>query len=659
MHFDRKGKSDELLLKIYRELLLPRMIEEKMLNLLRQGRISKWFSGIGQEAISVGTVLAMDPNEYILPMHRNLGIFTGRGMPFHQLFTQWQGKLNGYSKGRERSFHFGSKEHKVVGMISHLGPQMGIADGIALAHKLNKESLVTAVFSGDGGSSEGDFHESINVAAVWDLPVIFIIENNGYGLSTPSNEQFRFKSFTDKGPGYGIPTKSIDGNNVLDVYDAITEIRESIINDPKPWLLECITFRMRGHEEASGTKYVPQELFDIWGKKDPVNNYEAWLIEEKVLTDESRQALRAELKKYIEEGVQATFDEPEIVPNTEDEVRDVYAPFNFDKTSPATEKTTKKRLIDAISDGLGQAMEKHPELVLMGQDIAEYGGVFKITDGFVERFGKDRVRNTPLCEAAIVGTGLGLSIKGKKAMVEMQFADFVTEGFNQIVNNIAKIHYRWGQNADVVVRMPTGAGVAAGPFHSQSNEAWFTHTPGLKVVYPAFPNDAKGLLLASFEDPNPVMFFEHKALYRSISEEVFDDYFTIPIGKANVLRSGNDLTIITYGFGVHWALEVLDKHPEINADLIDLRTLLPLDEETVFESVSKTGKAIILHEDTLTGGIGGELSARIMEHCFEKLDAPVMRSASLDTPVPFSAELEQNFLAKDRFEAQLLQLFNY
>jgi len=659
MHFDRKGKSDELLLKIYRELLLPRMIEEKMLNLLRQGRISKWFSGIGQEAISVGTVLAMDPNEYILPMHRNLGIFTGRDMPFHQLFTQWQGKHNGYSKGRERSFHFGSKEHKVVGMISHLGPQMGIADGIALAHKLNKEPLVTAVFSGDGGSSEGDFHESINVAAVWDLPVIFIIENNGYGLSTPSNEQFRFKSFTDKGPGYGIPTKSIDGNNVLDVYDAITEIRESIINDPKPWLLECITFRMRGHEEASGTKYVPQELFDIWGKKDPVNNYEAWLIEEKVLIDESRQALRAELKKYIEEGVQATFDEPEIVPNTEDEVRDVYAPFNFDETSPATEKTTKKRLIDAISDGLGQAMEKHPELVLMGQDIAEYGGVFKITDGFVERFGKDRVRNTPLCEAAIVGTGLGLSIKGKKAMVEMQFADFVTEGFNQIVNNLAKIHYRWGQNADVVVRMPTGAGVAAGPFHSQSNEAWFTHTPGLKVVYPAFPNDAKGLLLASFEDPNPVMFFEHKALYRSISEEVFDDYFTIPIGKANVLRSGNDLTIITYGFGVHWALEVLDKHPEINADLIDLRTLLPLDEETVFESVAKTGKAIILHEDTLTGGIGGELSARIMEHCFEKLDAPVMRSASLDTPVPFSAELEQNFLAKDRFEAQLLQLFNY
>jgi 2-oxoisovalerate dehydrogenase E1 component len=635
------------------------MIEEKMLNLLRQGKISKWFSGIGQEAISVGTVIAMHPDEYILPMHRNLGIFTGRGMSFHQLFTQWQGKYNGFSKGRERSFHFGSKEHKVVGMISHLGPQLGIADGIALAHKLDKEPLVTAVFTGDGGASEGDFHESVNTAAVWDLPVIFIIENNGYGLSTPSNEQFRFNSFTEKGPGYGIPARSIDGNNVLEVYDAVTEIRESIINDPKPWLLECMTFRMRGHEEASGTKYVPQELFDQWAKKDPVNTYEAWLMAEGVLTDSSREAIRAEFKAYIESGVQATFNEPDIVPDTAEELRDVYAPFNFLETRPSSSATTKKRLIDAISDGLALAMEKHPQLVLMGQDIAEYGGVFKITEGFVERFGKERVRNTPLCEAAIVGAGLGLSIKGRKAMVEMQFADFVTEGFNQIVNNLAKIHYRWGQNADVVIRMPTGAGVAAGPFHSQSNEAWFTHTPGLKVVYPAFPNDAKGLLLAAFEDPNPVMFFEHKALYRSISEEVFDDYFTLPIGKAKLLREGNQVSIITYGFGVHWALEILDKHPEINADLIDLRTLLPLDEEAIFESVRKTGRAIVFHEDCLTGGIGGEIASRIMEQCFEQLDAPVMRSASLDTPVPFSEELENNFLPKARFEEQLLKLVEY
>jgi 2-oxoisovalerate dehydrogenase E1 component len=659
LSFKRNNKSDELLLHIYKELLYPRMIEEKMLNLLRQGQISKWFSGIGQEAISVGTVVAMDKEEYILPMHRNLGIFTGRGMPFHQLFTQWQGKLNGYSKGRERSFHFGSQEHKIVGMISHLGPQLGLADGIALAHKLRKEKHVTAVFTGDGGASQGDFHESINVAAVWDLPVIFIIENNGYGLSTPSNEQFRFNSFTDKGPGYGIPARQVDGNNVLDVYDAVQEIRADIQNNPRPWLLECMTFRMRGHEEASGTKYVPQELFDLWGKKDPVSNYEEWLVQEGVLNADSIASIRSEFKKTIEAGVATTFAEPEIIADTQFELNDVYAPFNSESKQPATESKTEKRFIDAISEGLSLAMEKHPDLVLMGQDIAEYGGVFKITEGFVERFGKDRVRNTPLCEAAIVGSSMGLSINGMKSMMEMQFADFVTEGFNQIINNLAKSHYRWGQNADVVIRMPTGAGVAAGPFHSQSNEAWFTHTPGLKVVYPAFPNDAKGLLLASFEDPNPVMFFEHKAMYRSVSEPVYDDYFTIEIGKANLLREGNDVSIITYGFGVHWAIDVLNRHPEINADLLDLRTLLPFDEEAILETVKKTGRVIILHEDCLTGGIGGEIAARISEKCFEYLDAPVVRSASIDTPVPFSAVLEQNFLPKGRFEQQLLDLINY
>ncbi len=658
LRYDRKKYKDDTLIALYKGVLKPRMIEEKMLVLLRQGKISKWFSGIGQEAGSVGVAMALDKEEYILPMHRNLGVFTSREIPLNRLFSQFQGKPSGFTKGRDRSFHFGTQAYKIIGMISHLGPQMGVADGIALGNLLKENNKVTFVFTGDGGASEGDFHESLNVAAVWNLPVIFAVENNGYGLSTPSNEQFRCKQFIDKGIGYGMEAVQVDGNNVLEVYDTVKRLAESIRKNPRPILLELMTFRMRGHEEASGTKYVPKELFEIWGKKDPLINFEKYLLQEGVLDEKMIENFRAEIKTEIDNGLEIAFAETLPAPTTEIELHDMYAPFDFIETK-ATGTKTSKRLIDAISDGLRLAMRKHSNLVLMGQDIAEYGGVFKITEGFVEEFGKEKVRNTPLCEAAIVGTSFGLSINGMKAMVEMQFADFVTEGFNQIVNNLAKSHYRWGQNADVVVRMPTGAAVAAGPFHSQSNEAWFTHTPGLKVVYPAFPSDAKGLLLAAFEDPNPVMFFEQKALYRSITEDVADDYFTIPIGKAKLVREGTAVSIITYGIGVHWAMEVLDKHSEISADLVDLRTLLPYDKETILSSVNKTGRAIILHEDTLIGGFGGEMAAFISENCFENLDAPIVRSASLDTPVPMNADLEWNFLPKARFEKQLIDLLNY
>ena len=659
MEFKRGSLENQQLIHLYRSMVLPRMIEDKMLVLLRQGKISKWFSGIGQEAISVGVATALHQDEFILPMHRNLGVFTTRGIPMHRLFSQFTGKPSGFTQGRDRSFHFGTQDYHIVGMISHLGPQLGVADGIALGNKLREDKKVTVVFSGDGGASEGDFHESINTAAVWDLPVIFVIENNGYGLSTPSNEQFKCKSFADKAIGYGMEGISIDGNNVLKVYETIKNLAESIRENPRPILLECVTFRMRGHEEASGTKYVPKELFDIWGRKDPVNTFEKFLIDEGVLTEDMIESIRAEIKHNIEAGLEQSETEKLPPPDTQKELYDMYMPCIIEDSSTQSGAKTNKRLIDAISDGMRLAMRKHPNLVLMGQDIADYGGVFKITEGFVEEFGKGRVRNTPLCESAILGTGFGLSINKHKAMVEMQFADFVTEGMTQIINNLAKSHYRWGQNADVVVRMPTGAGVAAGPFHSQSNEAWFFKTPGLKIAYPAFPSDAKGLLLAAFEDPNPVMFFEHKGLYRSINEDILDEYYTIPFGKARLVKEGKAVTIVTYGLGVHWAIELLEAHPEISADLIDLRTLAPLDTEAIFTSVKKTGRAFILHEDTLTGGIGGELSALITEHCFEYLDAPVMREGSLDTPVPMNADLEINFLPKERFKEKLMKLINY
>jgi 2-oxoisovalerate dehydrogenase E1 component len=659
MKFVRKKYSDKVLKSLYEELLRPRLIEEKMLILLRQNKISKWFSGIGQEAISVGIAQALETDDYILPMHRNLGIFTGRKLPFNKLFAQWQGTLKGYTKGRDRSFHFGTNEHHIVGMISHLGPQNGVADGIALASKIKQDKRITVVFNGDGGTSEGDFHEAVNVAAVWDLPVIFVIENNGYGLSTPSNEQFRCNYFVDKAIGYGIEGVQVDGNNILEVYDVVKSLAESLRKNPRPILLECLTFRMRGHEEASGTKYVPQELIDEWAKKDPIENFEKYLLQQTVIDEKFAESVKEKIKNEIEQGLEEAFQETHPEADTTEELHDVYAPFVQTVVEPYSEKKSEKRFIDAISDGLRQSMERFPNLILMGQDIAEYGGVFKITDGFVSAFGKERVRNTPICESAIVGAGLGLSIKGMKAMVEMQFADFVTEGFNQIVNNLAKTHWRWGQAADVVVRMPTGAGTAAGPFHSQSNEAWFFHTPGLKIVYPSNPYDAKGLLNAALEDPNPYLYFEHKVLYRSVKKSIPDDYYTIEIGKANLVREGNDLSIITYGMGVHWAKEILDSMLNVSADLLDLRTLLPWDKEAVEMTVLKNSRILILHEDTLTGGVGAEIAAWISEHCFNYLDAPVMRVASLDTPIPFAPTLEKNFLPKDRLKEKIEELLRY
>ncbi|MCB0760174.1 MAG: dehydrogenase E1 component subunit alpha/beta [Flavobacteriales bacterium] len=658
--YDSSRLSHDQLMELYRAILLPRLIEEKMLSQLRQGKISKWFSGMGQEAISVGVASALEKDEYILPMHRNLGIFVTRDIPLVRLFAQFQGKEAGFTHGRDRSFHFGTKEHHIVGMISHLGPQMGIADGIALANKLGEEGKATLVFTGDGGASEGDFHEAVNVAAVWQLPVIIGIENNHWGLSTPSEEQFRCKQFIDKAIGYGIPEEDaiqVDGNNIVEVFEAVSNAAASIRKNPRPILMEFMTFRRRGHEEASGTKYYPEGLTEMWEVRDPVENFERHLLDSGILTQEQRDQLHEEIKKHINDELKASHELPAIEANTNRELEDRFRAFDTPLTTPSG-KMREMRFIDAVQDGLRESMRKHDKLVLMGQDIAEYGGVFKVTEGFVEEFGKGRVRNTPLCESAILGAALGLSIKGWKGMMEMQFADFVSVGFNQIVNNLAKLHYRWGENADVVVRMPTGAGVGAGPFHSQSNEAWFFHTPGLRIAYPAFPSDAKGLLCRSFEDPNPVIFFEHKYLYRSLQEDVAEGYYTLPFGQAKLRQEGNKLSIITYGLGVHWALDYV-KANDIDADVLDLRTLAPLDEEAIFTSVRKTGRALVLHEDCMTGGIGGELSALITENCFAHLDAPVRRCASMDTPVPFATDLERNFLANNRLGEVISELLEW
>jgi 2-oxoisovalerate dehydrogenase E1 component len=698
MHFNKKNNTPDELVQLYKSLLLPRMIEERMLVLLRQGKISKWFSGIGQEAISVGATLALQPDEWIMPLHRNLGVFTSRNMPLHKLFMQWQGSKDGYSKGRERSFHFGSKEHFICGMISHLGPQLAIADGVALAYKLRKENKVSLAFTGDGGTSEGDFHEALNVAAVWDLPVIFIIENNGYALSTPVSEQYRCASLVDKAKGYGMEAVKIDGNNILEVYDTIKGIREYCINNQKPYLVECMTFRMRGHEEASGTKYVPKELFTRWELNDPIKNYEIYLVLQQVLKAEEITGIREEAKQYIETELEKGFAAAAMTVDTEEEINDVYALSSgvrrqssetFDEPvaeivpdvetkskgrfpSPAPKKESKQapthhspltihdaRFIDAIRQGLQQSMQQHTNLILMGQDIAEYGGAFKITEGFVQEFGKERVRNTPLCESAIAGAALGLSLEGYKSVMEMQFADFVTAGFNQIVNNLAKTYYRWGQNADVVIRMPTGGGMGAGPFHSQSNEAWFVHTPGLKIVYPSTPEDAKGLLIAAINDPNPVLYFEHKGLYRGVTGQLPEIYYETEIGKAKWVQRGSDVSIITYGAGVHWATDYAAQHEDISIEILDLRSLLPLDYSAIKTTVKNNGKVLLLHEDSLTGGIGGEIAAWIGEHCFEYLDAPVMRCASLDTPIPFNIELEKNFMASARLHEMMQRLINY
>jgi 2-oxoisovalerate dehydrogenase E1 component len=642
-------------------MLYARLIEEKMLSLLRQGKISKWFSGIGQEAIAVGTALALRPEDYILPLHRNLGVFTCRGMPLRRLFAQWQGKPSGFTQGRERSFHFGAPEYRVIGMISHLGAMLPVADGIALASNMEGAEYIALAFVGDGGTSEGDFHEALNLASVWDLPVLFLIENNGYGLSTPTYEQYRCHRLSDRAVGYGMEGYILEeGNNVIAAYRTIRHYAERARQERRPFLIEALTFRMRGHEEASGTKYVPKSLLEEWGRKDPLLNYEKFLLQEGLLTEKEVQQLKKTLRAQIQSEIAPVLEEPDPVPDPNHEEASVYAPFFEVLTPPPQEIGTRRlRFVDAISEGLRQAMQRDSRLICMGQDIAEYGGVFKVTEGLVTQFGKARIRNTPICESAPLGAALGLSLRDIPSIVEMQFADFVSYGFTQIINNLAKNYYRWGVPAKVVVRLPTGAGVGAGPFHSQSLEGIFMGVPGLKIVYPATAYDAKGLLTTALIDPNPVLFFEHKALYRSIQDPVPEAYYNLPIGVGRIAKAGQALSLITYGMGVVKALELQAELPEVDMEIIDLRSLLPWDKALVSQSIQKTHRALILYEGTYTAGVGAEIAAWIAEYLFKELDAPVMRVASLDTPVPFSLTLEAAFLPWSRLKEAIHRLITF
>ena len=659
MKFNITDIKKPLLIDLYQNMLKSRMIEEKMITLLRQGKISKWFSGIGQEAISTALTLALKKDDFILPMHRNLSVFTSRKIPLKKLFAQWQGKEEGFTKGRDRSFHFGTIKYNIVGMISHLGPQMGVGCGIALSEKLKNSGKISAVFTGDRGTSQGDFHEALNLASVWKLPVIFAIENNGYGLSTPTSEQYAIEDLADRGSSYGIESHVIDGNNIIDVYNVISKVSKSIRKNPKPVLLEFKTFRMKGHEEASGQDYIESSLIEEWAKKDPIKNYERFLLKEKILSKDSIKKTRNKIAKEIDKDWKAANSLPEVIFNQEKELLDVFKNHKAVIEVNNSNSSENIRFVDSIKDGIDEAMEEHDNLVIMGQDIAEYGGVFKITEGLIHKYGKNRVFNTPLCESSILSASYGMSIGGFKTIVEMQFSDFISSGFTAIVNLIAKSNYRWSQNSDIVVRMPCGGGVGAGPFHSQTNEVWFSKVPGLKIVYPSFPSDAKGLLHSSIDDPNPVLFFEHKNLYRTIRQDVKKGRYTLELGKGRIRQVGDSLTVVTYGMGVHWILDLLKDYNKAQIEVIDLNSLVPWDKELVFNSIKKTGKVLLLQEDSQFSGFMGEISSCISEEIFEYLDAPIVRLGSLDTPIPFAKELEKGYMANNRLKERLDYLLNY
>lgn len=685
----------------YAYMKLARDFDARFENLLLTGRVSKWYSEVGNEATTVPAGLALEPGDALCTLHRDLGAIlavyldAGRIFPgfdfgavdpqkpepvaiLRRLACQLLGKGDGFSQGVERSFHYGylapDEDILHVGMISHLGSMIPVAAGCAFAFQQDGSDRVAINFIGEGGTSTGDFHEGLNMAAVWKLPLILVIENNRYAFSTPADLQYAAEKLSDRGVGYGIAAGTVDGNDpdaMAEAYDrAVARARRG----DGPTLIEAMLGRMRGHSEGDDSlKVVPKEDLERYVAADPVPGYRRRILDEGVADEATVERLEQRVKDLVEEAIgQALEASP---PTAETARRAVFAPVpepspvGPSASGPVSETmledARESTYVEAVTRALWEEMERDEKVVLLGQDIGVFEGAFRVTRGFHERW-PHRVFDTPIAESGTIGIAVGASLLGYRPVVEMQFADFVSCGFNQLVNVAAKLFYRWQIPCPLVVRLPSGGGAGAGPFHSQNPEGWFAHTGGLKVVCPATAHDALGLLKASIRDPNPVLFFEHKFLYRRIKEKLTSAPGETDgvgrLGEAAIRREGTDLTLVAYGASVWAALDAARELETegISAEVVDLRTLVPFDEETVLASVKKTSRVLIVHEDQLTAGFGAEVAARVADGGFTDLDAPVRRVAYPDRPSPFAKALEQELLpGKDKVLAAARELMSF
>lgn len=660
----------------YAYMRFARDLDTRFAMLLRTGRLSKWYSQIGSEATTVAAGLSLQPGDVLCSLHRDMGAILsvyldpartfpgfGFGAPdpakpeprelLFRLCCQLLGRAEGFSNGFERSFHYGYLDPAAgirhVGMISHLGAMIPVAAGVAFALKQSGSDRVAINFIGDGGTSTGDFHEGLNMAAVWKLPLILIIENNRFAFSTPVAAQYAAERLSDRGVGYGIAAETLDGNDPEAVATAMQIAVARARSGAGPTLIEAMLGRMRGHSEGDDSlKVVPEDELSVYMSEDPVPAYARRLTTDGVLAEEIGDRLAARISELVEEAVERAAESP--VPEPESALRPALAPVTetlapprLESSDPEAAEAPVETYVEGIHQALREEMERDDTVVLMGQDIAAFEGAFRITRGLWQRW-PDRVLDTPIAESGTLGIAAGAALLGYRPVVEMQFGDFISCGFNQLVNVIAKLYYRWQVPCPLVVRLPAGGGVGAGPFHSQNPEAWFAHVAGLKVVCPATAEDAKGLLKAAIRDPNPVVYCEHKFLYRRIKAVLPGD--VAELGRAAVRRRGEDLTLVSYGASLWTSIDAAAElaRDGIEAEVVDLRTLVPFDEETVLASARKTGRVVVVHEAQGTGGFGGEVAARIAEHAFAWLDAPVQRVTYPDRAVPFAKPLEQALL---------------